>query len=290
MAERSRFRPKTARTSTSKTTRLARRKAKDAPEPEKPSAKIGRGKAVSRASARRGDRKGSPEAQASDALPLGAQGSGADARAAPNGQEAQEAGANQSTEMPAPAGSIDAGPGPEAGRDEAASGDEPEGTPALQSQDAAPAKADLDAMDTETPLPPGAEGGTDRPIADRSRRRRRASAREASDADAEAASKKRARAKRSDRGVEAGTAAGSSWSGTDERGRRRCHGSDEKALATRNRRSGQAKRQPIRERLRRGAVRLYPRSWTGSEESPKKSPKRRLPLGHRGRPGARRAT
>ena len=108
------------------------------------------------------------------------------------------------------AGSIDAAPGPESGQAEVASGDEPKGTPAPQSQDAAPTKAEPDATETAAPPPPGAEGGTDRPIAGRSRRRRRASALETSDADTQAAAKKRARAKRSDRGVGAGTV-GEAW-------------------------------------------------------------------------------
>ena len=206
MAERSRFRPKAARTRTSKTERLARGKAKDAPGPDKPSARIGRAKAASRVSARRGDGKGSPEAQAPDDMMLGAQGSGAEATAALHGQEAHDAGANQSTEMPDSAGSRDAAPNPELGQAEVASGDEPKETPAPQSQDAAPTKAEPDATETAAPPPPGAEGGTNQPIAGRSRRRR-ASALETSDADTQAAAKKRARAKRSDRGVGAGTVA-----------------------------------------------------------------------------------
>lgn len=191
MAERSRSRPTAAGTRTSKKL-PSQEKAKDAPGPEKPSAGIRRAKAASRASARRGDGKGSREAQAPDGMVLGPQASGEEA---PNGQEAQETGADQSTKMRGPAGSKEAAPGPASGQGEVASAVERKGTPATQTQEAS--QAEPDAADTDAPPPPSAEGGTNGSIAGRPKRQR-GSAREASDtaagaADAGAPTKRRSR-------------------------------------------------------------------------------------------------
>jgi hypothetical protein len=183
MADRPRIRSRSARTRTPKTERLSRGKATNAPEPEKTSAKILRAKTGSRAPARRGGRKRSPEAPPADGMPLAVQDSAADTAAAPTEPEAPEAGTNQ------PPGIMPA---------EAAAGEAPETMPAAQDQDAPPAETEL-AKTKQAPPSSGAKRGAAAPSGSRSRRRR-ASPLEAGDADAKAASKARPRANRSDRG------------------------------------------------------------------------------------------